>query len=173
MDQWRLGECQCPKGQQLNGTRCYEINDCQLCSVEGTRHCEKYNENGRLIAYENFQDQSSSSSLAVPTSSNGHFGGSFDSSSSTTTGEYPPDSWFLLYSDMIEIRDSQHKIWPVADSEGSPISGFKCVCRKGYYGSFCNAQASKRVAVLMSIEALSVIIFCLIMFIGKLILYLS
>lgn len=156
VDQWRLGECQCPKGQQLNGSRCHEINDCRLCSPEGTRHCEKYNEN-RLVAYENFQDVGGYQPYDTAVSS------------SVATGDFPPDGWFLTNDVYAEhqrhAEQEQHKIWHVGHHDES-VTGYKCVCRKGYFGQFCNAQASKRVAVLMSVEALSVIIICLIVFLS-------
>lgn len=156
VDQWRLGECQCPKGQQLNGSRCHEINDCRLCHAEGTRHCEKYNEN-RLVAYENFQETASygpTFDTAVASSSSSY--------SFASVGDFPPDLWFLANEVYTEHRD-EHHIWHVGQQDES-VTGYKCVCRKGYYGQFCSAQASKRVAVLMSIEALSIIIICLIVF---------
>ena len=54
VDQWRLGVCQCPRGTRLNGTRCAELNDCALCAPEGTKYCERYDDDGRVVAYENF-----------------------------------------------------------------------------------------------------------------------
>ncbi len=55
VDQWRLGECQCPAGQVLNGTGCVDLNDCHLCHRQGTKYCEKFDETG-IVAYENFND---------------------------------------------------------------------------------------------------------------------
>ncbi len=60
-----------------------------------------------------------------------------------------------------ELKESQN-IWKLNSNENIQVSGHKCVCRKGYYGQFCSAQASKRVAVFMSYEAWSIILLCLI-----------
>jgi len=144
VDNWRLGECQCPKGQILNGTKCQDLNDCNLCYKEGTKYCEKYDDN-RIVAYENFNDNYS-----------------FESNSNNNpTGEFPPDNWFFNSDFNNELKESQN-IWKLNSNENIQVSGHKCVCRKGYYGQFCSAQASKRVAVFMSYEAWSIILLCLI-----------
>ena len=41
-------------------------------------------------------------------------------------------------------------------------SGHKCVCRKGWYGPMCNAQARKSTSVFMSYEAWAIILLCAI-----------
>lgn len=149
VDQWRLGECQCPKGKQLNGTKCQEINDCQLCYQEGTWHCAKYSGN-RVVAYENFQNV-----------------GFFETNPSVA-GDYPPDSWYIQNDVKNEINDGDN-IWRVSThNDGSQITGFKCVCKKGYFGQYCNALANKDVQVLMGMDAILTIIICLFICIGKL-----
>ena len=142
VDLWRLGECQCPKGQILNGTKCQDTNDCQLCDPEGTKYCEKYEDN-RVVAYENFNEN-------------------YLYETNSQLGEFPPDSWFMSADFSRDFRESR-RLW-IVDTEIGEQSGHRCVCRKGYYGVFCNAQASKRVGVFMSFEALSVILLCLISF---------
>jgi hypothetical protein len=144
VDQWRLGECQCPKGQQLNGSKCIDSNDCQLCYQEGTKYCEKWADN-RIVAYENFEDNN------------------FYEANPSATGDFPPDSWYVSTEFNSELRDS-NRVWRVAGDENTIVSGHKCVCRKGFFGQFCNAQASKRVAVFMSYEAVSIILLCFILF---------
>ncbi|CAF0714325.1 unnamed protein product [Brachionus calyciflorus] len=143
VDQWRLGECQCPKGQFLNGTKCHDLNDCQLCYHEGTKYCEKYDDN-RVIAYENFQDN-------------------YFYESKSTIGDYPPDNWFISRELSSDFKDGINKVWRVTSDENIQASGFRCVCKKGYFGQYCNAQASRRAAVFMSPEAISIIVLCLIM----------
>ena len=162
VDQWRLGECQCPKGQELNGSKCQDLNDCQLCYQEGTKYCEKY-ENNRIVAYENFNDN--------------HFYQSSSSSSSTNpsavVGDFPPDRWYVSSEFNSELREFNPKVWHLTHGDGSgidenlPLSGHKCVCRKGFFGQFCNAQASKRAAVFMSYEAVSIILLSFILFLCK------
>ena len=148
VDQWRLGECQCPAGQILNGTGCEDLNDCHLCHKEGTKYCEKYDESG-IIAYENFNDNYL-----------------YETNRAAIVGDYPPDNWFVNSELNRELKESQ-KIWKMTTDESLQPSGHKCVCRKNYYGQFCNAQASKRVAVFMSYEAWSIILLCLIICLGK------
>ena len=155
VDQWRLGECQCPKGQELNGSKCQDLNDCQLCYHEGTKYCEKY-ENNRIVAYENFNENQFYQSTS-PT---------------TVTGDFPPDRWYISSEFNNELINTNPKVWHLSNSgdadESIPISGHKCVCRKGFFGQFCNAQASKRAAVFMSYEAVSIIILSFILFLCKL-----
>jgi len=145
VDQWRLGECQCAKGQILNGTKCIDLNDCNLCHKEGTKYCEKYDDN-KIIAYENFNDN-------YLYENNQH--------QQNPTNDYPPDNWFFNSDFNNELRESQN-IWKLTSDETVQVSGHKCVCRKGYYGPLCNAQASKRAAVFMSYEAWAIILLCLI-----------
>lgn len=153
VDQWRLGECQCPKGHLLNGSRCQQINDCQLCLHDGTAVCEKYN-GERIVGYEYFQD-------AYVYDAN-------PASGATTVGDYPPDNWYVSNELNNDLQNNDiHQIWRASYDEHAEVTGYKCVCRKGYYGQYCNAQASKRVAVLMSFEAMSIILLCLIMFLSK------
>jgi hypothetical protein len=149
VDQWRLGECQCPKGQQLNGSKCQELNGCQLCYQEGTKYCEKYDEN-RIVGYENFNEN--------------YF---YEANSNSNTNEYPPESWYLSNDFNNEMEAT--RVWKISsDYDESQVLGHKCICRKGYYGPFCNAQASRRVSVFLSFEAISIILLCLIIFLGKL-----
>ncbi len=142
VDQWRLGECQCPDGQTLNGTRCVELNDCHLCHREGTKYCEKYDETG-IIAYENFNS------------------GRHRTLADKAVGEYPPDSWFVN-GDLNREMTASRREWRVGVEQSLVASGHKCVCRKGYYGQFCNAQASKAQSVFMSYEAWAIIVLCAI-----------
>ena len=203
VDQWRLGECQCPHGQRPNGTRCEELSDdCQLCYPLGTRYCERYDEAGRLVAYENVNsvnrnnnnnnnnnnnqrysdnsnddDESSSSSASASSSS------SQQRSSTTTVGDYPADSWYVSAADTSDewrfggSSGSSGITWPrrssfsfdddryaaADEADGGAGASYRCVCRKGYLGQLCNAQASRRAAAFLSYEALSVILLCLLM----------
>lgn len=147
VDEWRWGECQCPKGQQLNGSKCQDLNDCQLCYREGTKFCEKF-ESNRIVSYENFNE-------------NGNY-----QSINPVVGDFPPDRWYVVHENH-EVQNSP-KVWHVQNDQMGQIgqggSGFKCVCRKGFFGQYCNAQASKRVAVFMSYEAVSIIILSFILF---------
>jgi hypothetical protein len=156
-DQWRLGECACPRGQQLNGTRCQELNDCQLCLHEGTKYCEKYEDN-RVVAYENFDENYYEAANA----NNNNLG----LSPHGAAAEFPPDNWYLS-SEFSNDFTNSHRVWKITTDEQVQISGFKCVCRKGFFGQYCNAQASKRAAVFMSFEAISIILLCLIVLLGK------
>lgn len=126
------------------------MNDCQLCYQEGTKYCEKYDDN-RVIAYENFQDN--------------YF---YEANNPTLTlaDDFPPDNWFLSRDLNNDLKET-NKIWRVSSDENAQVSGHKCVCRKGYYGQYCNAQASKRAAVFMSPEAMFIIILCLITCLSK------
>ena len=155
VDQWRLGECQCPRGQQLNGTRCAELNDCQLCLHEGTKYCEKYEDN-RVVAYENFDENYYEAS----------------NTNNPLSNEFPPDNWYLS-SEFSNDFINTHRVWKINNDDEVQISGHKCVCRKGYFGQYCNAQASKRAAVFMSFEAISIILLCLIILLSKYLIYMS
>ena len=144
MDQWRLGECQCPAGQQLNGSRCEDLNDCQQCSREGTKFCEKYEDN-RIIAYENFNEYYNYEQTPA------------------ASGEYPPNFWYLNSDFTNELREAR-KLWKLTpSSDDAHISGHKCVCRKGYYGPFCSAQAIRRSVIAISSEAIIIIVTSLIL----------
>ncbi|RNA38220.1 neural-cadherin isoform X7 [Brachionus plicatilis] len=143
VDKWRLGECQCPKGQFLNGTKCQNLNDCQLCYHQGTKYCEKY-DNNQIIAYENFQN------------------GYYEPGAKATVGDYPPDNWYIARELGVESREA-NKIWRVSDDDSLEASAFRCVCKKGFFGQYCNAQASRRAAVFISPEAISIIVLCIIM----------
>lgn len=143
VDQWRLGECQCPKGQFLNGTKCQNLNDCQLCYHQGTKYCEKYN-NNQIIAYENFQ-----SDYREP-------------GSKSAVADYPPDNWYIARELGFETKHT-NQIWTVSDDDSLEASAFRCVCKKGFFGQYCNAQASRRTAVFISPEAISIIVLCIIM----------
>lgn len=143
VDQWRLGECQCPVGQVLNGTRCDDLNDCHLCHREGTKYCEKFDENG-ITSYENFNDNYR-----------------FESRRLGVVGDYPPENWFVNSELNKEMKESQ-RMWQMNSAVVNSVPGHKCVCRKGWYGQLCNAQASRRAAVLMSYEAWAIIVLCAI-----------
>lgn len=143
VDQWRLGECQCPKGQFLNGSKCHNLNDCQLCYHQGTKYCEKYN-NNQIIAYENFQNDYR------------------EPGSKSVEGDYPPDNWYIAREFGFDGKHT-NQIWTISDDDSLEASAFRCVCKKGFFGQYCNAQASRRTAVFISPEAISIIVLCIIM----------
>jgi hypothetical protein len=159
VDQWRLGECQCEKGQKLNGTRCEPLNHCDLCDPRGTKFCERY-ENGHLSGYESFDDYPAFS-IDYRNSSSQH------QAASSVVGEYPPREWYMSadFNDQVRNERNQWRLNVQFDSsdESAIITGHKCLCRKGYLGAYCNAQASKQVAVFISSEAIIIILLCVLL----------
>lgn len=140
VDLWRLGECQCPKGKKFNGTRCEDTNECRLCSPDGTKYCERLDTNQVITTFDHY-----------------HLNNEIESNH---LGEYPPKYWFYTQtSNKIEysyLNDETHE------------DDYKCVCRPGYYGSYCNAQASTvQSMVFLSFEALIIMLSCLVLLLSK------
>ena len=153
VDSWRLGECQCPKGQHFNGSNCVDSSDCQLCLPEGTKYCEKYNDDNQiqLISYDNFFNEYS------------HQQNMHDEQH---TEEFPPKSWYLnkqsynrQKSYQISLNDEDSN----SLDQSNLLSEYRCICRSGYYDVYCNTQKIiGKPTALLSFEALITILSCLV-----------
>ena len=162
VDSWRLGECQCPRGLNFNGSSCVEASDCQLCLPEGTKYCEKYNDDNQiqLISYDNFYNEQQQHQHS---SSNSYEDQNFE--------EFPPKSWYLnkqsinkqkFYNQFTVHDDNSNSL-----DQSNLLAEYKCICRSGYYGMYCNAQASIiKPTALLSFEALITILSCLVVLLG-------
>lgn len=148
VDLWRLGECQCPKGQHFNGTRCeMDLNsgDCSMCLHEGTSYCERFDTN-QIINY-----YTADTSNDIETSLVGQF-----------DEEYPPRAWYYIPIGRESTTVySYANTYPSGDDNGA---NYKCVCRPGFYGMYCNAQASVvRTMGFLNLETLITVLSCLIL----------
>jgi hypothetical protein len=165
VDTWRYGECQCPKGQRFNGSKCENANDCELCLPAGTKYCEKYDDTNHMRVF-SYDELNLNLNLE---------------NSYLYSEEYPPKYWFFneLKPRPVATNYDQNKQYSYYGhyddkenlDQSDLLNEYKCVCRSGYYGIYCNAQASViRPVAFLSFEALIAILSCLATLLGMLLL---
>jgi hypothetical protein len=155
VDTWRYGECQCPKGQRFNGSKCESANDCEFCLPEGTKYCEKYDSGNQMRVF-SYDDLNLNLNL---------------DKNYLYSEEYPPKYWFFNEFKPKPATNNRfsYSFYEEKDSldQSNLLNEYKCVCRSGYYGIYCNAQASVvRPVAFLSFEALIAILSCLATLLG-------